>query len=126
MPAWPTGARLSVAGWTEQAQSKVARTESDDGYVKQTRVRSRSLVVRQATVHFAPANKYTPSTDAWKQQFQAWVENDLNGGAKWFDWTDPATGQSTQARIRDGVVAYRVVSERPRIWEATLELETYE
>jgi hypothetical protein len=114
MATWPTYARLIVAGYGEEADYGVLRTEMDNGIAKQRARFSTPIVTRNATVIVMSL--------ADKQALDAWIGADLNGGAAWFDFFDCAAGKTLQARIVAG--KFRWGEPQGAVWQATCQIET--
>lgn len=120
---YPSLGRLLLAGYAEQPEQAVLRTDMESGPAKQITVRSRVLVTRPVSYYY---------TSAQYQGFKAWHRDALNRGANWFDWLDPIDGQVKLARIvaAPGQPAYdaRAVSAREGdllAWEVSFQLETW-
>jgi hypothetical protein len=119
MPAFPAYGELLLSGFNEKPESALVRTEMESGPSKQARVRSLELVKRNVTYVFTSAQYIT-----WK----AWRNTDLSRGALWFDWTNPLTGTTVQARMENGdysASAYNA-NDTAIKWEVSFVLETYE
>lgn len=119
MAAFPSYANILRAGFSQQRESALQRTEMESGPPKQTKVRSRVMVRRQMLVQFVTVADY--------QSFLTWFQTDVAYGADWFDWTDPVDGVTKQARIVAGLE-----SEAPEPagggvaqWRVALTLETW-
>lgn len=113
MATFPNYACILREGYTESSDYGVLRTDMDGGIAKQRSRWSKPIVMRQVTIHVD--NK----TD--KASFDAWMKTDLNGGAGWFDYTDPVDGVTKQARIKGGLIQW---STPGVVWRGTCELET--
>lgn len=114
MATWPSYAKLLVAGYGEESDYGVLRTEMDNSIAKQRARRSTPIVTRDATLYV--------HGDANKTAFDAWIDDDLNGGAAWFDWTVPRTNRTVQARIVGG--KYHWGEPAGQVWQATCQIET--
>jgi len=114
MATWPTYARLIVAGYGEEADYGVLRTEMDNGIAKQRARYSTPIVTRDATAIVMRL--------ADKQALDAWIAADLAGGAAWFAWTEPLTGSSVQARLVAG--KWKWGEPQGPVWQATCQIET--
>lgn len=113
MATFPDYACLLLAGFTEQADYGVLRSEMDNGIAKQRPRRSIPIVTRDATISVGSL--------ADKRLFDQWTRVELSGGAGWFDWTDPLDGVTKQARIVSGQYQW---SSPGRVWRATCQIET--
>lgn len=114
MATWPTYARLIVAGYGEEADFGVIRTETDSGIAKQRARFSKPIVTRDAAVIVMSL--------ADKRALDAWIGGDLRGGAAWFAWTEPLTGNSVQARLVSG--KWKWGEPQGPVWQATCQIET--
>lgn len=94
MPTLPSYAKIMAAGYAEQPQPTVLRTEMESGPPKQARVVSRGMVVRPVQLRIDTLANYL----AWR----TWVKDTLQGGALWFDYTDPLTATTLSARLING------------------------
>lgn len=113
MATFPLYAKLLRAGYSEEPDYGVLRTEMDGGIAKQYARRSMPIVAREAQIKV--------SNKADKLAFDEWAKTDLKGGAGWFTWTDPISGQSKQARIVGGKYQW---TSPGRIWVAACQIET--
>ncbi|WP_368640492.1 hypothetical protein ABRZ04_04555 [Castellaniella ginsengisoli] len=114
MATWPTYAKLIVAGYGEEADYGVLRTEMDNGIAKQRSRFSTPIVTRDATV--------IAKSLADKQALDAWIASDLAGGAAWFAWIEPLTKNAVQARLVGGKLKWG--EPQGPIWQATCKIET--
>ena len=114
MPVWPTYAKITAAGYGEEADFGVLRTEMDNGIARQRARFSTPIVTRDATVYVVGL--------ANKRAFDAWIETDLRGGALWFDFFDCAARKTLQARIVAG--KFRWGEPKGQLWTATCQIET--
>jgi hypothetical protein len=112
--AFPSYARLIVAGYGEEANYGVLRTEMDNGIAKQRARFSTAIVTRDATVMVSSLDD--------KQALDDWAGADLAGGAAWFTWTEPLTGNSVQARLVGGKLRWG--EPQGPVWQATCQIET--
>ncbi|MGR6075442.1 hypothetical protein [Achromobacter sp. CSND-B12] len=113
MATFPSYAKILLAGFKEEADFGILRTEMDGGIAKQRPRWTTPIVTRDVSIHVDSA--------AQKIDFDQWLETDLNGGAAWFDWIDPLDGVLKQARIVSGKVAW---TSPGKVWRANAQLET--
>lgn len=121
MPTWPSYAQIQLDGYAEQRESALQATEMDSGPPKLVRVKSRVMVRRPVAVRF--------NTRADYLAFIGWFQADIQHGALWFDWVDPLTRTSRQARIKDGLLGDAVLlgsTALDRGVRLTLTLETWQ
>lgn len=117
MATWPSAALILFDGYSVEREPAVMRSQTE-GLTKQTRIRSRVLVARSIVARFASADDYA--------DFLEWFNDDIAAGASWFDWPDPADGQTKSARIAGG----KLGQERPQRklfdrWEIPMVIETW-
>lgn len=113
MSVFPEYAKVLLAGYSEEADYGVLRTEMDSSIAKQRPTRSVPIVTRNVTIHV--------ENIADKNAFDAWRKNDLNGSVGWFDWLDPLDGTVKQARIVGGKLQW---SSPGKVWRAVGQIET--
>lgn len=114
MATFPTYATIAVEGYAEEADHGVLRTEMDSGIAKQRARWSMPIVTRSATIIVL--------SDADKEAFDEWVDDELMGGAGWFDFKVPRSSRIVQARIVGG--KYQWGAPQGVVWKATCEIET--
>ena len=85
--------------------------------VKQTKVRSRVLVTRNVLVSFRSQADYN--------DFIEWFEDDINGGADWFNWTNPETSATVLARIVSGLEQEQPENAHLADWVIRFKMETW-
>lgn len=117
MPAWPNTGKLLSEGFGNEPQSAVARTEMDSGPAKQRRVRGLVEHPRSCTYFMTSAER-----DTWL----AWFRDDIDRGAKWFDWPDPVSGNTVSARIVGGQYSDKPHRGTLQHWRVAFTLETLE
>lgn len=113
MVTFPTYATIILAGYGEEADYGVLRTDMDGGIAKQRARWSTPIVTRDVQIKV--------SNKADKSLFDVWAATDLNGGAGWFDWTDCLDGVAKQTRIVGGKYKW---SSPGVIWLAQCRIET--
>ena len=114
MPIFPTYAKLIVEGYGEEADHGVLRTEMDGGIAKQRARWSKPIVTRDATI--------IVQSDADKEAFDAWIDDDLKGGARWFNFKVPRSSRIVQARIVGGKCSWG--EPFGTAWKASCQIET--
>lgn len=112
MATFPSYAKILLAGFTEEPDYGVIRSEMDGGIAKQRPRLSKPIVTRAATIMVRSKSD--------KALFDAWVKTDINV-AGWFTWTDPLDGVAKQTRIVGGKYSW---SSPGRIWLAQCQIET--
>lgn len=96
MAAFPSTLKVLI-GTSESPSPVVARSEMERGVAKQRRIAADSVVTVPIEVIF-----FTKQQAA---DFETWFYDNTTGaqgGAAWFDWTDPRTLTTVQARIVGG------------------------
>ncbi len=93
MAAFPSNLKILV-GTSEDPTPVVIRSEMERGIPKQRRIAADALVTIPIEVLFL--NKQEAA------DFEDWFYVDINGGADFFDWRDPRTGATVEARVVNG------------------------
>lgn len=113
MAVFPTYARLILEGYSETPDYGVLRTEMDNGLAKQRARRSKPIVSRNAAVMVQSLED--------RLEFDQWMDQDLHGGAGWFDFRALA-GTVRPARIVGGRISW--TSPGGGIWLGQVQIET--
>jgi len=113
MATFPPYAKLLLAGYGEESDYGVLRTETDAGIAKQRARWSKAIVTREVQILVMNA--------ADKVAFDDWMRADLAGGAGWFDFTDPLDRVVKQARFVGGKVKW---TSPGRVWTAQGQIES--
>jgi hypothetical protein len=95
MAAFPSAFKILI-DTSEVPSPVVLRSEMERGVAKQRRFAADAVVTVPVSVIF-----FTKQQAA---DFEDWFYEDINGGADFFDWTDPRTGAAVEARIVGGVL----------------------
>lgn len=93
MAAFPPDLRV-LAGTSEEPAPVVLRSEMERGLPKQRRIAADVLVTVPIEVLFL--------TKQQAADFEDWFYQEIGGGADFFDWRDPRTGNVVEARIVEG------------------------
>lgn len=93
MAAFPSNLKILIET-SETPGSVVLRSEMERGVPKQRRIAADVLVTVPIAVIF-----FTKQQAA---DFETWFYGSINGGVDFFDWADPRTGTTVQARIVGG------------------------
>lgn len=116
MATLPAYCKILSAGYAEQPESTVLRTEMESGPPKQARVRSKGMVNRPVKISILALADYN--------SFVVWVRDTLAGGSGWFDYTDPVSAGTKTARLVGG--KYEAVpGQGLRGWVITATFETW-
>ena len=118
MAAFPSYARLLVAGYQVSAEPALRRTEMDSGPPKQRLEKSRAMVDRAVTYELRTRGDY--------DSFMAWFRDTIHRGADWFDWTDPETLTVRQARIKGGELKRAPMNAAFTVWRVSFVLESWD
>ncbi len=118
MPVFPNYAKILLAGYSVQQASALKRSDMDAGPPKQRLDRSRQMTERQVTVQLRSRADY--------ESFKAWFRDDIHRGADWFDWVDPESLATVQARIKGGDLHRQPMNSALTIWNVTFVLETWD
>ena len=118
MAAFPTYAQILLDGYAVQQASALKRTEMDAGPPKQRLDRSRQMVERQITVRLRSRDDYTT--------FMSWFRDTIHRGADWFDWPDPETLATVQARIKNGELQRKPMNTALTLWHVSFTLESWD
>jgi len=93
-PTFPTYAKIQFAGYSQQRESAIMRTEMESGPPRQTKVRSKVMLTRNVKLYFATLADF--------QSFEAWYAAELSLGALWFNFPDPVSGTTVSGRFVGG------------------------
>jgi len=99
--AFPNYGKHILAGFSEAPQSPVQRTEMEDGFVKESEIKSRVMVPRDVNYFF---------TLAEYANFKIWFKAEARGGL-FFDWTDPIDGAVKQMRLVSSLYSTKFTSQ---------------
>ena len=116
MASLPSYVRILLAGFAEQRQSALLRSDMESGPPKQAKVRSRVMVERSATLLFDSKADYLA--------FVEWFKTDLAEGALWFDFADPVSGTLKSARFVGGGLDAEPL-DSIRAWTIKTRIETW-
>jgi len=117
---FPTYAQWLLDGYQVAPTGGVERTEMDDGYVHQAPIQSLSRYEQPLTYRLASL--------ADMEAFETWRRVDLRNGALYFAWPDVAYPSGTKvrrARIMEGKVIYKLLTDRMDEWTVAFNLEYY-
>lgn len=117
MAAFPEYANILYSGYSKKRESSLLRTEMDSGPPKQARIKSNVMEVHSVKIYLSSKENY--------QYFESWYESDIADGASWFDFTDPITGSTIQARFRDGGYTATPMTPDMENWEISAQIEVW-
>lgn len=112
MANFPPYARILDAGYSKSTDYGVLRTDMDGGLAKQRPRWSTPIITRAVTILVQSVGE--------RDSFDAWMANEIGGGAGWFDWADES-GVLKQARIVSGEVSW---TSPGVVWTGQARLET--
>jgi hypothetical protein len=95
MAAFPPNLKILIET-SEAPASVLIRSEMERGIPKHRRIAADVMVTVPVSVIF-----FTRQQAA---DFETWFYNDIKGGVDFFDWTDPRTGLTVEARIFGGQI----------------------
>jgi len=116
MATFPAYVDIAWADTSETPATVVLRSEMERGVAKQRRMASDAMVTVPVTLYFRTKQNAI--------DFESWVYTQINGGADWFDWTNPRTSTVVRARIVGGNIGS--LKPSTRAWtsaERSLQLE---
>lgn len=117
MPTFPSYAKILIAGYGEQRESALLRTDMESGPPKQAKVKSRVMVTRPATILLKSRADYLA--------FVAWFANDLDEGVAWFDFFDQVSKTTKSGRFSGGGLEASPAGSTLDAWKITTKLETW-
>lgn len=119
MSSWPAYATLlrdDAFGF--ERESALLRTDTESGPPKQTKIKSRVMVKVPVRARFG--------SQADALSFIDWVRTTLDHGTDWFDWANPLTGTTVQARIVGGQLGRIAPVRGMSCWEIPMTLEYWD
>jgi len=117
MATFPAYADVLLDGFSEQHESALIRTEMESGPPRQAKVRSRVLVTWPAVILVESKADY--------QSFMTWFKNDIAYGADWFDFANPVTGSTVQARFNGSGLTAQPIGKMDGPWRINTTIETW-
>jgi hypothetical protein len=117
MATFPAYLKLDLDGFKDRPEPIVRRTEMENGLAKQMPRASKRLQPKQLV--------YWVDSLANYNAFKTWVKDTINNGAGWFDWTEPISGATVSARLRDGAFEGTPVNKALSYWRISMTIEYY-
>lgn len=117
MATFPSYAQILYNGYSQKKESALLRTEMDSGPPKQAMVKSKVMIVRSVKIYLASKANFN--------SFETWYDTDLSNGALWFDFVDPVSGSTIQARFRDGGYTAQPMTPAMQDWEVSAQIESW-
>lgn len=117
MATFPSYAKILFKDYSQIKESALIRTEMESGPPKQAKIKSKVMSVRSVKIYLSSKVDF--------QNFEDWYENDLQLGSAWFDFIDPVSGSTIQARFRDGgYTAIPIIADMNK-WEIAAQIESW-
>ena len=117
MATFPAYANILYNGYSKKRESALLRSEMDSGPPKQARVKYNVMEVHSVKIYV--------SSNANFQLFETWYSDDLAEGANWFNFTDPVTKSTVQARFKDGGYTATPMTADMENWEIAAQIEVW-
>ena len=117
MATLPSYAKIVFSDYAQKRESALLRTEMETGPPRQVKIRSRPMVTRSV--------KFFIKTLANFQAFEAWYKDDLVEGSSWFNFTDPVSHATIQARFVGGGYTAKPVTPLMEAWEIAVNIESW-
>lgn len=117
MAAFPNYAQILFEGYQKARESALMRTDMESGPPKQARVKSNVMEVHTVKIYLGSRADF--------QSFESWYANDIADGASWFDFTDPISNTTKQARFRDGGYTAQPMTAEMENWEVSAKIEIW-
>jgi len=117
MATFPSYAQILFDGFSQERESALIRTEMDSGPPRQAKIKSRVMLTRNVNI-------YLDSKTALAN-FEEWYQDDINYGASWFDFVDPISGSTVQARFVGGAYTLKPMSAKLQDWQLSAKIETW-
>lgn len=116
MPASFTYDVIMNADLAESPGENIRRTEMEDGFIKQSRIRSKSLYTYNIRYLMSSANYAS---------FLTWYDTTVNHGASFFDFANPITASTEQGRIVGGRWESRPLTTVQNYYVVSMSIEVY-
>lgn len=115
--AFPSYANIQLAGYSQQRESALMRTEMDSGPPRQTKVRSKVMLTRNVKIYL--------STLADFKAFETWYANECNLGSSWFNFIDPVSTLTISARFVGGGYSASPIAGGLSAWIVDAKIESW-
>ena len=117
MATFPVYANILFNGYNKKRESALLRSEMESGPPKQARVKYNVMEVHSVKIYISTKSDF--------QLFETWYSDDIAEGASWFDFTDPVTGSTVQARFKDGGYTATPMTPDMENWEISAQIEIW-
>lgn len=116
-PTFPSYAKIQFAGYSQQRESGLMRTEMESGPPRQAKVRSKVMLTRNVKLYFASLSDF--------QSFETWYANELSLGALWFNFPDPVSGTTVSGRFVGGGYSASPIVGGLAAWMVDAKIESW-
>lgn len=116
-PSFPSYAKILLAGYQQQRESALLRSEMESGPARQSKVRSRVMITRTCTIFLGSLTDYNA--------FETWYATTLGEGSAWFDYTDPVSGITKSARFVGGGYTATPSAAGIGSWQVSAKIESW-
>ena len=117
MATFPNYANILIDSYSVNRESALLRSEMESGPPKQAKIKSRVMVTHNVKIYISSKTDY--------QSFQTWYANDISQGADWFDFVDPISGSTIQARFVGGELTSSPMTAALEQWTISAKLESW-
>lgn len=117
MATFPAYAQILFKDYSQKKESALLRTDMESGPPKQAKIKSKVMAVRNVKIYLSSKSDF--------QSFETWYEDDIQLGSAWFDFVDPVSGLTIQARFRDGGYTATPMIADMNKWEITAQIESW-
>ena len=117
MATFPNYANILIDSYSTNRESALIRTEMESGPPKQAKIKSRVMVSHNVQIYINSKADYL--------SFQTWFADDISQGADWFDFVDPISGSTIQARFVGGELTASPLSAKLEQWKISAKLESW-
>jgi hypothetical protein len=117
-PVFPIAAKL-LHDIAVRRDPGVLETDTETGPAKVARIRARVMVWREVQYAFGALADY--------QAFIAWFTTEIERGALWFNWPDPADADTVKlARLRGGLIEDEKPDKHMETWVLKFQIGTWD
>lgn len=115
--SFPTYAKILFNGYSQQRESALLRTEMESGAPRQSKVRSRVMITRTCNI-------FLPSISDFRN-FETWYSTTIQEGALWFNYVDPVSGTTKEARFVGGGYTVTPLASALGGWQVSAKIESW-
>lgn len=117
MAAFPNYAQILFNGYSKKRESALLRSEMDSGPPKQARVKYNVMETHNVSIYLSTKSDF--------QSFETWYSDTIGEGSAWFDFVDPVSGSTVQARFKDGGYTAKPMAANMEQWEVSANIEIW-